>query len=352
MTSQSMQSDVSRRGFLQMALAAAAGAAAATGAGAALLLDAGSSSATITTTTAPLAAAPLTRSQAAAQVAQNSADLFSQLVAAQADNMRLQTELAAAQRKIESLQAGTSQDGMVQAMQTELDSAHQEVGVLAGLVALYEQLDAGDIETVIDNGLAAVGEGFAGLLERLPGLGEGVALGEQVLASLEAQMPLVDSGRQWLAHQLEKLGGYLDAVEQVLQEAAARVGSFLDLLSDWFQELLKWLPFGIGSQAALVVDALTTLLNETPHTINGLRANVAEPLDLWLAEEDGEKHIQRRFITPLRQKTMAPILPAITQTEQVHAAYQTQLAEPTRQALAARRQTRQLIAQYRHDHQL
>lgn len=351
MTSQSMESGLSRRGFLQMALAATAGAAA-TGAGAALLLQAGGSGATVTTTAAPLAAAPLTRNQAAIQVAQEGAELFSQLVAAQADNMRLQAELAAAQRKIESLQAGAPQDGMIQTMQTELDNAHQEMGILAGLVTLYEQLDADDIETAIDNGLAAVGEGFAGLLEHLPTLGEGLAVGEQVLASLEAQVPLVDSGRQWLAHQLGKLGGYVDAVEGVLQQAAAHVGSFLDLLNDWFQELLKWLPFGIGSQAAQVMDALTTLLNETPHTINGLRVNVAEPLDLWLAEEEGEKRIQRRFITPLRQKMMGPIMPAITQTEQVHTAYQAQLAEPARQTIARRRQTRQLIAQYRQEHQL
>ncbi len=351
MTSQSLESGISRRGFLQTALAAAAGAVA-TGAGAALLLNAGDSGATVTTAAAPLTAAPLTRSQAALQVAQNGNDLFSQLVAAQADNMRLQAELVAAQRKIESLQAGTAPGDVMQAMQTELDSTYNRLGIMAGLVTLYEQLDAGDIETAIDNGLTAVGETLSGLLDHLPTLSEGVAMGEQFLAELEAQVPLVDSGRQWLAHQLEKLGGYLDAVEQVLQEAATRVGSFLDLLGDWFKELLKWLPFGIGSHAMLVMDALTTLLNETPHTINGLRANVAEPLDLWLAEEEGQKRIHRRFITPLRQKTMGPIMPAIAQAEQVNATYQAQLAEPARQAIANRRQMRQLIAQYRQDNQL
>lgn len=344
-----VNNNLSRRGFLQTAVAAAAGAAAA-GASAAFVLNNAGESAAIMPAAAPVA--PLTRAQTTMPVAQESADLFSQLVAAQADNMRLQAELAAAQRKIESLQTATGQGDMVQAMQQELNTAHNELGVLSGLVALYDQLDGLDVETLIDNGLNAVGETLGGLLDHLPTLSEGLDAGERALAELEAQVPLVDSGRRWLANQMNKLGGYLDGLEQVLRQVVARAGTFFDMLDDWFKDILKWLPFGIGSTAILVIDALTALLNETPHTINGLRANVADPLDLWLAEEAGQQRIHSRLITPLRQQTMDPIPTAITRARETHATYEEQLATPVQQAIAGRRLVRQLIADYRQEHQI
>jgi len=342
---------VSRRDFLK-GLTAAGVVAVTAGAGAAWLVEQTKSPATISSLAPTTAVANLPPVSATAGHSA-STDLMARLAATQAENVRLQAELDAANRRLAAMEQVRGDNTAVVTLQNQLKEANAEISILAGLVALYQQLDQLDLGALLSNGFGRVGQLLGRLSSRLPGVGTGLSVGQQAVTDFEQQATVLDNGRQWLSHQLAKLGRYYEAVEQVLQTVADTAGSFLQMLNDWFQKLLRWLPFGLGNQSAEVMERLTTLVTEVPHTINGLRVNVLQPLNLWLAvNEQNETPLQAQLIKPLRQQTFEPVQAVLTETETALTSYQTELVEPVQTILAQRQAVRERIQVYREQYQI
>jgi hypothetical protein len=351
------EAGVSRRNFIKAA-AVTAVAAAATGGGAAFLKRA--EKPVIITAEPALSPANITPPATAANsqttinqpVAFNADDLYAQLAQAQAENLQLQANLDALQRELTAWQTAEQESRTARDTLTmELDASRQQLGVLGGLVALYEQLDATDAGAIIENGLAAVGGKINELLAGTPDLISGLDNGQTALAQIESHIPLLDSGRQWLAVQVDKVQGFYGEVESWLQRAVEKAGDFLQLLTEWFESLRRWLPFGAGDKAAGVMGALTTLLGETPATISGLDTNIAQPLDVWLSRIDGEPAIQR-LLRPVRDEAIARARVAADQANQVGSLYEEQLVVPVRTVLSNRQSLQQAIADYRQQNKI
>lgn len=348
---------VSRRNFIKAA-AVTAVAAAATGGGAAFLKQADKPVIISTDPEFPSAnvaiptSAPNPPAAVNQPVAFNADELYAQLAQSQTENMQLRANLDALQRELSAMQASDQESRAArETLALELDGTRQQLGVLGGLVALYEQLDSTDAGAVIENGLAIVGGKINELLAGTPGLISGLDNGQTALAQIESHIPLLDSGRQWLEVQVSKVQGFYTEVESWLQRAVERAGDFLQLLNEWFESVRRWLPFGAGEKAAGVMGALTTLLAETPATISGLDTNVAQPLDVWLSRIDGEPAIQR-LLRPVRDEAIARARVTADQANQVGAIYEEQLAAPVRVVLGNRQSLRQVIADYRQQNQI
>lgn len=363
------ESGMNRRNFLKGAVLTAF-AATATGAGAAVLsqkdrisspvIEAittsppqiSSSTAPAVATLAPQPTTAVLAQSAAVPVAAND-ELLANLAQSQADNMRLQAELDALRRELESATV-TSQEQQAarEALGLELDQANNRIGILGGLVALYEQLDDLDVGELLSLGLGSVSTQFNELFEQTPLLSDGIQSGELALAEVEGQLPLLENGRQWLDAQVNKVEGFYGEVEAVLRDAVEAVGSFLEMLEKWFEGLKRWLPFNIGAKAISVMAALTTLIGETPNTLSGLNTNVAQPLDFWLAREEDAPALQRRLIKPLREQVLSRATQTLAKTESVKTTYQTEVVDPVQVALENRRVAREAIAAYRQQHQV
>jgi hypothetical protein len=352
------QEGVSRRNFLKVATVTAV-AAAATGGGAALLRQAPKPVVISTDSPLPLASTTLPTIPPSAPavavnqaVAYNTDELFAQLAQSQAENMQLRSHLDAMQRELETLHVAEQDHRLVrETMTMELDSTRNQLGVLGGLVALYEQLDTVDVGSAIENGLNTVGGKINELLGSTPDLFNGLERGQLALTQIEGHIPLLDSGRQWLDVQINKLEGFHAEVENWLQRAVDRAGDFLQLLSEWFAGVQRWLPFGMGEKAAGVMGALTTLLAETPATVSGLDTNIAQPLDVWLSRIDGEPAIQR-LLRPVKDEVFVKARVTADQAHEVGAVYEEQLAAPARAVLSHRQNLRQAIADYRAQNQV
>ncbi|MBK6327827.1 MAG: hypothetical protein IPF56_18085 [Chloroflexi bacterium] len=281
------------------------------------------------------------------------ADLFNKLAAAQADKMRLQAELDATRRSLEALQtANGSSSAQADALALELDTATRQLGVMSGLVALYEQIDSVDMAALVEEGLTAVGDSLNGLVTRSPILTEGIAAGQQALAELEAHIPLLQNGRGWLESEQIKLQAYFAALEELLASTVEKVGPFLEMVNQWFQDLHKWLPFNLGQRAAEVMAAATDLLGETPHTLSGLTTNIAQPLDVWLAKEGDDVRLNRQIIKPIRENVFDQAQGLADETTQAQTAFQERLALPWATAVHQQRLVRDQIAQYRQEHKI
>ncbi len=342
--------DHDRREFLRTAVITTV-AAAASGVGATALarrtaVPAPPTSAPLITTVSPATPVAVTGGEA-------TADLFARLATAEANNVRLQAELDALRRNLEAAQTtSTNTSAQTEALTVQLESANQQIGVLSGMVALYDQLDTIDVSALVEEGLTAVAGSLDGLLSRSPLLDEGIAISQMALSELENNIPLLENGRAWLAAHQERLTGYFAALETLLQNAVEKVGPFLEMVGEWFQGLRKWLPFNLGERAAEVMTAATNLLGETPHTISGLDTNIAQALDVWLAREEDDVHLRRAIIKPIREQALNNAQALTAEVNQTHLTFQEKLAAPWQTAVTQHRQLRDQIAQYRQENQV
>lgn len=355
MPDKTMDTDIKRRSFLKAAVVTVA-AATATGSAAGLLLkDRGQPPVALPepVQTNPFPAPPVTSPEAA--------ELRSQLAATQAENSRLQVRLSAAQsqldlaRRTESRQDNDALDAWRQQLEeanVQIASLSDEVSLLQGLVKLYEQLDAVDMTAVVGGGLAAVGGVLDELVDDVPAVNEGIQVGQEALSEFEGQLPTLMDGRQWLDGRLDGISQSYQAIEQAVQRAVKTTGTFLQQLNEWVQDILKWLPFGIGDKAAQILDAIAHLLTEIPDTLDGIQNQLAQPLDLWLDEEGEEMRVQRRLVKPIREKALMKASQTINHVQTLQSVYQVQLADPVEAASESHQAIKSQIDEYRRSYNL
>lgn len=280
-------------------------------------------------------------------------DLISQMAALQAENARLQADLELAQYRLATQEtAVTETDTAVQTMSTKLDAANQHIGILAGLVALYEQLDDADVSSILEDGLESVSVVIADAVDNLPALSDGLAWGRQALTELDDQIPLLENGRTWLDNQTDTMHRYYTTVEALLETAVEQVGPFLQMFNEWVQKILKWLPFNLGERTITIMDALTTLLLEMPSMLTGLHTNVVQPLDVWLGSQDVEAPLRQNIIKPMQEQVLAQADTVVTKTTQVKTVYEEQMVRRVGTAVTNRQQIQTLIQSYRQQHQI
>lgn len=349
MTNEMIDETVSRRGFLK-AMVATAAAATAVGGGAAWLKG---KNQTPVVPVAPISSPPRVTNLVAYDPNAN-ADLMAQLVSSQAENVRLQAALDAASRQIMAINGADGNNAAaIQTLQLQLNDANNRAGVLAGLVALFDQLEGIDLSDLLQNGLTNVGEAVTDLVDDIPTLDEAIAAGQAALQELEADVPLLESGRTWLEDQTNRLETYYLGVEIFLREAVEVAGNFLELLNQWFQDVLKWLPFGMGQKASNVMNALTTLLLETPNTVSGVRSTTLPKMNHWFKREaNQELPIQVRLIQPLRNNTLAKAGTVGGKAQAIQTQLNEALNTPVNNALLTRRTVHDQIIAYRERHQV
>lgn len=340
---------VSRRGFIKGA-AVTALAAGATGTGAAFLQK---QAQPVTISSAALPADAVQFAGPSVSTAPNQSELIVQLAQAQAENTALHSQLNLLQQQLHNLeQANQSDTVATDALRIELDNANNQIGVLAGLVALFEQLDSVEMDHVLQNGLTAVSTHLSQLLNEVPGLEEGVQLGQVALDEFEAHLPILHNGRQWLDQHLVQLRFRLNAIETILANSLEQFGPILNMLQDWFASIRKWLPFNIGQRAAEIMDTVTKLVLETPNTLAGMDTNVMQPLDVLLSPIGDAHPVQQKLIFPLREKLIAKTVTAVTNSKQLQTIYETELNAPILTAVDQQNSVRHLIAQYRQQHNI
>ena len=355
MTKEIDRKKVNRRGFVKAAIVTAA-AAASSGAAAGLLLK------DRPKTPEPIQINSLTQTvDKLPSSALKQTELQAQLTALHAENSRLNIRLSATQSELDLARRMSSKtpENNDDAWRLHLEEANskaanlgEEVEVLRGLVTLYEQLDEVNLPAIVGTGLATVGSMMDGLMSDVPLVREGLEAGQQALTELEEQLPKIEDGQHWLANRIDLLGNAYEAVEQALKNALGATDSFIQLLNRWFQDMLRWLPFGLGDKASNVMQALSDLLADIPETLAEFENRVNAPLNLWLADDEGQPRLQRRLIKPVRENALDKASNTVDHVETLQSIYQSTLNEPVATATKQQEVISQQISQYRQQHQL
>lgn len=344
MSGRTTQTPINRRGFMKIVVATAVGATA-VGAGGAVLKDKMSAAdAVITTSSNPV---PSTFAPAAATPLP-AVDRLSELAGIQAENLRLQSELDAALRRLDSAESSTSnQQNTNSALTTQLQESNLQVSVLAGLITLYEQLEATPLVGAVTNGLDVVGGKVTDFFDDIPTINEGLILGRDALTKFESDIPLLEAGRKWLITQTDKLSRFHAILESAIVLALEKAEPFFKMLNDWFQKVMGWVPFGLGDKAAAIWGAMTDILVETPATVSGLNSQITSPITTWVGEDYEEAPLLSGLIRPIREQVIVATEQALNKAAHMKTAYNNQLHLPTQAALTSHNLLCEQIAAYR-----
>ncbi len=356
------QGITTRRGFLKAAALTAAAATVA-GGGAAVVgeelgLLGGASNAT------PLAAinastavsAPVISVQPSAVPAvqrvvtsSNPTALVSDLAAATGDKTRLESELNAARERIALLESSLNEQSDARAkMQIDLDNSMSQIGVLGGLVALYEQLDEVDVTDFVQDGLSQVGATISGIVDDIPGVQEGLVAGRAALDNLENEIPLVEGGRIWLLANVARMQGLFATVLGMLAVAVDSAEPLIDMMAAWATRVLRWLPFGFGERSADLIEAMTALLDAVPDSVDGAQVNVAQPLELWLGKADeADIPLLSKVVVPMRDGILNSAENHLNKTGELRTQFSAKVQEPIALAQENRNRIRASIDAYR-----
>jgi ABC-type transporter Mla subunit MlaD len=278
--------------------------------------------------------------------------LLADLASAHAENMKLRAKLDATERQLSALENANGDAGqMNEALRTELAASTEQVTLLSGLVALYEQLDEVNLAEAVDEGIETFGNTIREFVDDLPLVEEGLAAGKEALDVFAGQIPLLESGHTWLSAHLDQLERFYASAAQILETMLETAGAFLDQLNDWFAGIRRWLPFGVGDRAATVMTALATLLDETPRTIEGTRRNISTPLALWL-EGNEEIPLQRNLVKPLKNDALAPASTVVHRVRSTRDVYEQEVVLPVKDSVARHALLRTQIAAYREEHKV
>ncbi|MDJ0754206.1 MAG: hypothetical protein QNJ45_11845 [Ardenticatenaceae bacterium] len=298
--------------------------------------------------TAPPAAAPAVASGA-------QSDLLAKLAAAQAENVKLQSQVDSLTRRLEAAESGRSEvNGEVNVLQDELTQAQEKAGILAGLVTLYDQLEEVDLSDTVMSGLTVLARQFGELGENLPGLDDALAAGEVAIASFEGDIPALESGRAWFSEHVSQLSWSWQILEGILREVLETLGGGLELLQQWFDKLLGWVPFEFGEKARRAMSALFDLVYLTPQTVAQGQSELLGVMDQWLKPEVGQREpaVRTKLVQPLREGVLGKAAKTSQQIKDANKTFQVELVSKTAANIADRSEIEQLIRQYRTEHKL
>jgi hypothetical protein len=298
---------------------------------------------------------PLAAQIAPQPIAQDGAvQLATDLAAAQMDNSRLQGELLQAQQRIADLEATLGmRQGEVDGLRNELDGTTTQLGVLGGLIALYQQLDSMDVGDYVSSGMQEMAANLGAVVDDIPTVQETLATGRQLLQNLESEVPLVDGARLWLLGHVSRVSIAYASARQMLLTISEGASDILGMMADWTEKLLKWLPFGLGENTANLIDALANLLDVTPETTEGLIANVANPMELWLGRADeAATPLVDHVIVPLKNGVLISAENHLNRTATLRQDFQQKVRDPFAVASDNRDRIRASIDAYKVQHTL
>jgi hypothetical protein len=172
------------------------------------------------------------------------------------------------------------------------------------------------------------------------------------MISLAEAVPTAQESLLWLEHQVSLVASGIEKLEQAVGAALDKVtdNPVGEALKTFGAKVLDSLPFGLGDRFRQVLDGMVGLVTSVDELVAGINTTLLEPLrDQWFSEEDS-KGIAGTFVDPLVEHLLDPVEAHLVNLSALANAWQDKLAEPAQEALAARAEIRQEIAQYKSEH--
>jgi hypothetical protein len=257
----------------------------------------------------------------------------------------VRNQLSALQKQVELLTGERDQlrkqvqalGGQVQDANGQIDQLKGKNGDLSSLIDLYKQLDVIDLDTLILSSLGALGVPILAIDTVRTALKGGTALAARVLQGVEDQIPLVGAGLDWLDKQVLTLTAGYRALQTALE---VNEGSGVaKAISDFISQVLDMLPFGVGQNVKVALQAVGNVMSQLPELLNNVRVMVIQPARAWVGNGK-EGGLYDSLLKPMREQVLAPAQQIVANAENLNTVYNKQVAQPVQTALDQRAKVR------------
>ena len=286
-------------------------------------------------------------------IAPTTAESVEQLTPAGEGSAHVQAMLAQRDAELKALRGELAgYKSQVASLETEMGSTESRLGVLGGLLALYEQLHALELDELAAEGLREMGEALEGAFTRLPPVERGLEVVEEAVSGLEGSLPTMQAGLGWLLEGVDQLANGLQEIEDALGETVEPLQPLASKLGAFFSKLLGWVPFGMGRRVERGLNAIGLVLTHIPELVRESGHRIVEPLQALYGEGKEGVRIRTRVIDPIREQGMLPAGELTAEVRGMGEKVRDKVALPLAGRLDARRPLREQITRYKQQYGL
>lgn len=227
-------------------------------------------------------------------------------------------------------------------LRSQLDVALAELAEAQEVNTLWQALDDIGLDSLVGTAFNALAVILTPMLEALSIVQTGIVLGQSAIQRLLQGLPGPSDGIRWLAQRVAALSNDLEWLSQQVQQAVQPVEPFANLIAQFVLWVLDRLPFGAGDQARAGLEAMQTVINSLPDTVEGINTQVLNPLADWFGQ-DKSRNLVGTYVTPVQDRVIVPSTNLADKVDEFKTAYQEQLVAPVQAALSERASIRSQI---------
>lgn len=173
------------------------------------------------------------------------------------------------------------------------------------LIALYDQLDGVQLDKTVSNGMQSVLGSINNTSEYAQQLRDGLLVAKDNINQLDQGLAILDAGLVRVEGMIVGLSTLMQGLEDRLQAAGEPVAPVTDALGSLFENLISYLPFGIGERIQATIDSIKIVIGSIPESIASLNDNLIAPMRTTFFPRDGD-NIQVRLLEPLTNVLFYP----------------------------------------------
>ncbi|MBX3000583.1 MAG: hypothetical protein KF893_18835 [Caldilineaceae bacterium] len=225
------------------------------------------------------------------------------------------------------------------------EGMRSEMAHLHTLLSLYEMMDRVGLDRLITTALAALGFSISGLRLGATAVRGAVEFITALINRFDAAVPQILAGIEVAEGFLQAIDRHLNELERLIGEVMQEAAPLTQAVDRFVQELLGYLPFGIGDRIRRTIQEMAALVGLLPAGLGALRSGLFSPIRAWFPAEEGAD-LRAQLFTPARAELLEPTRALLNDLIQFADRWDSEMAGPVEAALAQRAEVRSQIVAY------
>ncbi len=214
------------------------------------------------------------------------------------------------------------------------------------LITLYDQLDGVKLDQTVNTGMQSVLGSINNTSEYAQQLRDGLLVAKDNINQLDQGLAILDTGLVRVEGMIVALSALMQGLEDRLQAAGEPVAPVTDALGSLFENLISYLPFGIGERIQATADSIKIVIGTIPESIASLNDNLITPMRTTFFPRDGD-NIQVRLLDPLTNVLFAPAEWTLSGLASLADTWDKELEQPVQEMIEKRATLREEITAYK-----
>jgi hypothetical protein len=220
-----------------------------------------------------------------------------------------------------------------------------EIAGLRAILELYEMMDRVGLDRLITTALAALGFSIEGLRLGAIAVRGAVEFIAGVIERFEALAPQILAGIEAAEGFMNTIDRHIGELERLIGEVMQEAEPLTQAVDHFVQELLGYLPFGMGDRIRRTAQEMVALIGLLPAGLGTMRAGLFSPIRAWFPVEEG-MDLRAQLFAPTRTELLEPARILLDDLIQFADRWESEMAGPVEAALAQRAEMRSQIVAY------